>query len=61
MGNIEVCEILNGYGNFDSNICSQHYPALMTRGHAFGLANEYSRLGVRKFLFFQKTINVWNK
>ena len=32
-----------------------------TRGHNFTLVNKQSRLDVRKFSFFQRTINVWNK
>ena len=32
----------------------------ITRGHNFTLVKKQSRLGVRKFSFSQRTINVWN-
>ena len=33
----------------------------ITRGHKFKLVKKQSRLGVIKFSFSQRTINVWNK
>ena len=33
----------------------------LIRGHNFTLVKKQSRLDVRKFLFSQMTINVWNK
>ena len=33
----------------------------ITRGHNFTLVKKQSSLDVRKFSFFQRTINVWNK
>ena len=33
----------------------------ITRGHNFTLLKKQSRLDVRKFSFFQRTINVWNE
>ena len=53
-------EILNGYENNDSNIFLEIKETKITRGHNFTLVNKQSRLGVRKFSFSQRTINVWN-
>ena len=36
-------------------------PGKITRGHNFTLGKEQRRLDVRKYLFSQRTINVWNK
>ena len=33
----------------------------ITRGRNFTLVKKQSRLDVRKFSFYQRTINVWNK
>ena len=33
----------------------------ITRGHNFTLGKKRSRLDVRKFSFYHRTINVWNK
>ena len=33
----------------------------ITRRHNFMLVKKQSRLDVRKFSFYQRTINVWNK
>ena len=33
----------------------------LTRGHNFTLVKKQGRLDVTKFLFSQRTINVWNK
>ena len=52
--------ILNGYGNIDSNIFFRKKKK-MSRGHNFTLVYKQSRLDVRKYLFSQRTINVWNK
>ena len=59
---IEVFNILNGYGNIDSNIFSLDIKqSKITRGHNFTLVKGQSRLDVRKVSFSQRTINVWNK
>ena len=58
---IEVFKILNGYENIDYNIYFEIKESKITRGHKLTLVKEQSRLDVRKFSFFQRTINVWNK
>ena len=58
---IEVFKILNGYENFDYNICFEIKESKITRGHNYTLLKKQSRLDVRKFSFSQRTINVWNK
>ncbi len=35
--------------------------SIITRGHNFTLVKKLSRFDVRKFLFSQRAINVWNK
>ena len=57
---IEVFKILNGYENIDSTIFVEIKESKVTRGHNFTLVKKQSRLDVRKFLFSQRTINVWN-
>ena len=52
--------ILNGYGNIDSNIFFEIKESKIARGHNFTLVKKQSRLDVRKFSFSQRTINVWN-
>ena len=54
-------KILNGYENIDTNIIFEIKDNKITRGHNFMLVKKPSRLGVRKFSFFQRYINVWNK
>ena len=55
-------KILNGYENIDSNIFFLEIKeSQITRGYNFMLVKKQSRLDVRKFLFSQRTINVWNK
>ena len=58
---IEVFNILNGYGNIDSNIFLQIKESKTARGHNFMLVKKQSRLDVRKYSFSQRTINVWIK
>ena len=58
---IEVFKILNGYENIDSNIFFEIKESKITTGYNFMLVKKQSRLDVRKFLFSQRTINVWNK
>ena len=53
--------ILNDYGNIDTNICFEIKESKITRGHNFALVKKQSILDVRKFSFSQRTINVWNK
>ena len=60
-GQIEVCKILNGYENIDSNIFFKIKEMKITRGHNFTLVKKQSRLDVRKYSFSQRTIDVWNK
>ena len=60
-GQIEVFNILNGYENIDYNIFFEIKESKITRGHNFTLVKKQSRLDVRKFLFSQRTINVWNE
>ena len=55
---IEVFNILNGYENIDSNIFFKIKQSKITRRHNFTLVKKQSRLDVRQFLFFQRTINV---
>ena len=57
---IEVFKILNGDENIDSNIFFEIKESKITRGHNYTLVKKQSRLDVRKFLFSQRTINVWN-
>ena len=57
---IEVFKILNGYENIDSNIFFEIKESKITRGHNYTLVKKQSRLDVRKFLFSQRTINIWN-
>ena len=58
---IEVFKILNCYENIDYNIFFEIKQSKITRGHNFMLVKKQSRLDVRKFLFSQRTIIVWNK
>ena len=46
---IEVFNILNGYGNIDSNLFFEIKESKITRGHNFTLVKKQSRLDVRKF------------
>ena len=56
---IEVFNILNGYGNIDYNIFLFKIRDIkITRGHDFMLVKKQSRFYVRKFSFSQRTINV---
>ena len=57
----EKHNILNGYGNIDSNIFFENKESKITREHNFTLVKNQSRFDVRKFSFSQRTINVWNK
>ena len=54
-------KILNGYENIDSNIFLEIMEGKITRGHNYTLVKKQSRLDVRKYSFYQRTINVWNK
>ena len=59
---IEVSKILNGYENIDSNFFSLKInESKITRGHNHTMVKKQSRLGVTKYLFSQRTINVWSK
>ena len=58
---IEVFKILNGYENIDYNIFFfKIKESKITRGHTLTLVKNQRRFDVRKFPFFQRTINVWN-
>ena len=57
---IEVLKISNGYENIDSNIFFKIKESKRTRGYKFTLVKKPSRLDVGKFVFSQRTINVWN-
>ena len=48
---IEVCTILNGYENIDSN-CFENKESKVTRGHNFTLVKKQGRMDVRKYSFF---------
>ena len=50
--------ILNGYGNIDSNIFLKIEESKTARGHNFMLVKKQIRLDVRKYSFSQRTINV---
>ena len=52
----------NGYENIDSNrfFFLEIKESKITRGHNYTLVKKQSRLDVRKYLFSQRTINVWN-
>ena len=52
---------MNGYENIDSNIFFEIEESKIIRGYNFTLAKKQSRLGVRKFSFSQRTVNIWNK
>ena len=58
---IEVFKIFNGYENIDCNFFFKIKEMKITRGHNYTLVKKQSRLDVRKYLFSQRTINVWNK
>ena len=61
-GQIQVFKILNGYENIDSNIFFFKIKEMkITRWHSYTLVKKQSRLGVRKYSFYQRTINVWHK
>ena len=49
-----------GYENIDSYLFFEIKESKITRGHNFTLVKKQSRLDVRKFIFSQRTINVWN-
>ena len=53
-------KILNGCDNIDSNLFIEIKESKITRGHNFTLVKKQSRLDVRKFSFYHRTINVWN-
>ena len=56
---IEVCKILNGYENVDSNTFFFKIKEIkITRGHKYTLVKKQSRLDVRKYSFSQRTISV---
>ena len=57
---IEVFKILNGYANIDYNIIFEIKESKITRGHNYTLVKKQSRLDVRKYLFSQRIIGVWN-
>ena len=48
-------------GHDCNNVCSKIKESKITRGYNFILVKEQSRLYVRKCLFSQRNINVWNK
>ena len=52
---------MNGFENIDSDIFFEIKETKKNRGHNFTLVKKQSRLDVIKFLFSQRTINVWNK
>ena len=58
---IDVFEILNGYENIEYNIFFEIKESKITRGHNFTLVKKQSGVGVRKFLFSQRTINIGSK
>ena len=53
-------KILNGYENIEYNIFFEIMESKITRGHNYTLVKKQSRLGVRKYSFSQRAINVWN-
>ena len=53
-------KLLNDYENIDYNIFFEIKESKITRGHNYTLVKKQSRLDVRKYLFSQRTINVWN-
>ena len=60
-GQIEVFKTLNGYENIDSNnFFLEIKESKITRGHNYTLVKKQSRLDVRKYSFYQRTINIWN-
>ena len=58
---IEVFKILSGYENIDHNIFFKIKTGKITRGHDFTLVKGQSRLDFRKYSFYQRTVNEWNK
>ena len=54
-------KILNGNENIDHNIFFKIKTGQITRGHDFTLVKGQGRLDCRKYSFFQRTINKWNK
>ena len=56
-------KILNRYENIDSNTFVSVKEERRTRGHGVTLAKKQCRLDIyiKKFLFFQRTVNEWNR
>ena len=54
---IEAFKILNGHENTDPNIFFKIKTGNITREHDFTLEKGQSRLNVRKYSFYQSTVN----
>ena len=53
----QFLKILNGHENIDPNIFFKNKTGKRTRGHDFTLVKGQSRLDVRKYYFFHRTVN----
>ena len=53
--------ILNGHENIDPNIFVKIKTCKRSEEHDVTLVKGQSRLDVRKYSFFQMTVNEWNK
>ena len=58
---IEVFKITHGIEGLDSGMLSKYKTDNRTRVHSWVLAKERCKLNIRKYAFYQRTINEWNR
>ena len=52
---------MQGYEGLDKNLFFRLNTCNKVRRHYWALANEHFKLDIRKYAFYQRTVNEWNK